>query len=117
EHLPETLSSFLASHPLISVDLEERLSYEIADALRSGLGDIGVVSDGADLTGLESLFFRPDPLALIVARGHPFANRRSLSLADVAHCDFVGLVEGSALQDHVSQHARRLGKRLNYRIR
>src|ERR1043165_6636814 len=29
EFLPETLSSFLASHPQVSVDLEERLSDEI----------------------------------------------------------------------------------------
>ena len=29
EFLPETLSSFLAAHPHVSVDLEERLSDEI----------------------------------------------------------------------------------------
>jgi DNA-binding transcriptional LysR family regulator len=33
------------------------------------------------------------------------------------NCPFVGLVEGSALQEHVAQHARRLGKRVTYRIR
>jgi DNA-binding transcriptional LysR family regulator len=32
-------------------------------------------------------------------------------------CAFVGLAEGSALQEHVARHARRLGQRLNYRIR
>jgi DNA-binding transcriptional LysR family regulator len=35
EHLPELLSVFLASHPGISIDLEERPSYEIADAVRT----------------------------------------------------------------------------------
>ncbi len=117
EYLPESLSRFLARHPQISIDIEERLSYEIVDAVRTGLIDMGVVSDGVDLEGLESYFFRHDPLALVVPKSHVLALRPRLSLAEIADCDFVGLVEGSALQDHITQHARRLGKRLNYRIR
>ena len=35
EHLYEALSGFLAHHPHISVDLEERASHEIVDALRN----------------------------------------------------------------------------------
>lgn len=117
EHLPEVLSSFLSGHPGISVDMEERPSDEIVDAVRNDLCDIGVVSDAADLDGLETCMFRPDPLALVVPRDHALASRASIGLADVADQAFVGLVEGSALQAHVTRHARRLGKRLNYRIR
>ena len=117
EHLPEVLSGFLASHPGISLDLEERPSFEIVDAVRNDACDIGVVSDAADLEGLETFAFRADPLSLVVARNHPLAQQSKTRLADVADCAFVGLVEGSALQEHVAHHARRLGKRLNYRIR
>src|SRR5450432_2177848 len=53
EHLPEVLSGFLSSHPGISIDLEERQSFEIVDAVRNDVCDIGVVSDAADLEGLE----------------------------------------------------------------
>lgn len=117
EYLPGILSTFLAEHPQISVDMEERLSYEIADAVRTGMADIGIVADSVDLQGLETYAFRRDPLALIVAKNHDLAQRSSVSLAEVAHYDFIGLIEGSALQDHVSHHARQMGKQLGYRVR
>lgn len=117
EHLPSVLSGFLANHPGISVDLEERASDGIVDAVRSGLADIGVASDLPDFEGLECFPFSPDPLVLIVPRDHPWASEAATSLSKVADAPFVGLVPGSALQEHVARHARRLGKLLNYRIR
>lgn len=117
EHLPEVLSSFLTDHSGISVDLEERLSHEIVDAIRNDVCDIGVVSDSVDLEGLETFAFRADPLVLVVPRNHALAQRTRISLSDVVDLAFVGLVEGSALQEHITHHARRLGKRLSYRIR
>ena len=117
EYLPEIMASFLAEHPGISVDLEERPSDAIVDAVRNDLCDLGVVSDSADLTRLQTFAFRADPLALVVPKGHALASRTSISLAEVLDHPFVGLVDGSALQEHLAQHARRLGRRLNYRIR
>ncbi|PZP26730.1 LysR substrate-binding domain-containing protein [Pseudomonas kuykendallii] len=116
EHLPEILGRFLRGNPQISLNLEEKLSYEIVDALRQGLCDLGIVSDATDVQGLQVFPFRHDPLDLVVPREHPLAGSRGIGLAEVSHYDFIGLVEGSALQDHVAHHARRLGKRLNYRV-
>lgn len=117
EYLPAVLGAFLKDHPRISVDLEERLSHEIADALRAGACDIGVLADSADLHGLRTRIFRHDPLTVIVPRGHPLADLPSVMLADAAGYEFVGLVEGSALQEHIAHHARRGGKALSYRVR
>ena len=117
EHLPPVLGEFLQRHPRVSVDLEERPSHEIADALRAGTCDIGVLADSADLGGLRVAVFRHDPLCLIVPSGHALAARGVVALADAADEDFVGLVEGSALQEHIAQHARRDGKSLSYRVR
>ncbi|MES2183849.1 MAG: LysR substrate-binding domain-containing protein [Pseudomonadota bacterium] len=117
EHLPELLAGFLAAHPRIAVDLEERASHQIVDALRSNLADIGIVSDAADLEGLCVLPFRPDPLVLVVPRGHALAARASVTLAEVIDQPFVGLAEGSALHAHVAQQARRLGRQPDYRVR
>ena len=69
EHLPPVLGEFLQRHPRVSVDLEERPSHEIADALRAGTCDIGVLADSADLGGLRVAVFRHDPLCLIVPWG------------------------------------------------
>ncbi len=117
EHLPDWLGRFLRSHPGISVDLEERPSEEIADALRHGLCDLGIASDTADLAGLQVHPLRPDPLVLVVPRGHPWATRAGVDLAEVADHALVGLAASSALQSHLAQQARRLGRRLDHRVR
>jgi DNA-binding transcriptional LysR family regulator len=116
EHLPEILSTFLATHSGISISLDERPSTEIVDAVRSEACDAGIVSDAVDVDGLEIFPFRPDPLVLVVPRDHPLARRTTVRLADVTDYAFVGLGEDSALQSHVALHARRLGRRLSYRL-
>ena len=117
EHLPDVIGGFLAEHDGISLDLEERTSDEIVDAVRNQLCDIGMVSDSADTAGLACFVFRPDPLVLIAARGHPVAQSKVVRFADVVDQSWVGLGAGGALHDHVTQHARRLGKSLDYRVR
>ena len=117
EHLPRVLSGFLGAHPGISVDLEERPSEEIADALRLGLCDIGLASDAADLAGLSVHPLWPDPLVLVVPRGHAWAGRGGVTLAEVAATPLVGLAEHSAFHAHLARHARRIGRRLDYRVR
>ena len=116
EHLPDVVSGFLKEHPGISLDLEERGSSEIVDAVRNRLCDIGMVSDAVDTAGLTCFPFRSDPLVLITARGQPFIMRRRVCFADVVSEPWVGLGTNSALHGHVAQHARRLGKRLDYRV-
>ena len=117
EHLYEALSGFLAHHPHISVDLEERASHEIVDALRNELGDLGIVSDAVDLAGLETFTFRQDHLVLVVPRGDALARRRRAALREVLDREFVGLGGGAPLQELVSRNALRLGRRLAYRVR
>lgn len=117
EHLPQPLSAFLTAHPGVSVDLEERASDDIVDALRAGLADVGVVSDAADVEGLQAFDFCADPLVLIVPAGHALAEPKSAALIDVVGQPFVGLRDGSAFQAHLDRQARRLGRRLHERVR
>ena len=117
EHLPDVLGSFLAAHPGISIDLEERNSFDIVDALRQGACDIGVASDAVDTEGLQTFLLRDDPLVLVVPRSHALARRPSVSLSDAADSPFVGLAQDSALQEHLAFHARKIGKYLYYRVR
>lgn len=116
--LPDLLGTFLSANPHISVDLTEQLSDSIADAIRHDLGDIGLVADTADLQGLHTFAYRPDPLVLIAPKSHPLARQsHPVSLGEVAHYPFVGLADNVALQAHVTYLARKSGKQLQYRIR
>lgn len=121
EFLPEALAGFMATHPHVNIDLEERLSYDIVQAITDGLADIGVVADSVDHSALECFPFRDDRLLLVMATGHPLAKRlgrkRSMAFADALDDDFIGLAGDSALHKYVAGHAARLGRQLTYRVR
>lgn len=118
EFLPRTLGAFLAAHPNIDVDLEERSSTEIVRAVAAGQADIGIVADAVDPAAeLQTFPYVEDRLVLAVPHRHPLAKRRRIAFREAMACDFVGLAAGSALQDHVDGHAARAGHRLKLRVR
>lgn len=116
EPLPALLGSYLARHPRLSIDLEERGSADTADAVRHGLCDIGLCSDAVPLDGLQVFDFRPDTLVLIAPQDHPIAARKTCSLAEASAYPFVGMAD-SALQNLVTANARRAGVAISYRVR
>jgi DNA-binding transcriptional LysR family regulator len=116
EFLPEALSSFLAAHPHISVDLEERLSDEIVGLIAEGVADLGIVAGTVDASALETYPFRKDRFVLVVARDHPLAARSSISFAEVLGYDFVGLDRSSALQRFLAAKAAPIGQPLRLRV-
>src|SRR5882672_1403306 len=116
EFLPDTLSSFLATHPHVSVDLEERLSDEIVGLIAEGVADIGVVAGTVDPGRLETFPFRSDRFVLVVARDHALARRAKISFAEVLDYDFVGLDRASALQRFLADKATRIGQPLRLRV-
>jgi DNA-binding transcriptional LysR family regulator len=116
EFLPEALSSFLAAHPHVSVDLEERLSDEIVGLIAEGVGDIGIVAGTVDASTLETHPFRHDRFVLVVARAHPLAAHGAIGFVDVLDHDFVGLDRASALQRFLADKAARAGRPLRLRV-
>jgi DNA-binding transcriptional LysR family regulator len=116
EFLPEALSSFLSTHPHVSVDLEERLSDEIVGLIAEGVADIGIVAGTVDVSSLATYPFRKDRFVLVVAREHPLAKKTKLAFAQLLDHDFVGLDRASALQRFLADKAARIGKPLRLRV-
>jgi len=116
EFLPEPLSAFLAAHPQVNIDLEERLSDEIVGAVADGTADIGIVAGTVEMTGLEVLPFRIDRFVLVVATNHPLSTTKRIAFSEVLDFDFVGLDRASALQRFLSEKAERIGRRLRLRV-
>ncbi|WP_457091576.1 LysR family transcriptional regulator [Microvirga sp. P5_D2] len=116
EFLPEALSAFLAKHPQVSIDLEERLSDEIVGLVAEGVGDLGIVAGTVDTGQLETYPFRSDRFVLVVPNGHPLASRASIPFAEVLDHDFVGLDRASALQRFLAGKATRIGKPIRLRV-
>jgi DNA-binding transcriptional LysR family regulator len=116
EFLPETLSAFLATHPQVSVDLQERLSDEIVGLIAEGVADIGIVAGTVDAGRLETFPYRSDRFVLVVAKDHALAKRARISFAEVLDYDFVGLDRASALQRFLADKATRAGRPIRLRI-
>jgi len=116
EFLPETLSSFLAAHPNVSVDLEEHLSDEIVGLIAEGVGDIGIVAGTVDAGRLTTYPFRTDRFVLVVAQDHPLASRNKIAFADVLDHDFIGLDRASAVQRFLAGKASNVGRPLRLRV-
>jgi molybdate transport repressor ModE-like protein len=118
ELLPTPLARFLAGHPNIDVELEDRPSREIVQTIAKGLADIGIVTDPVDLAAeLETFPMGEIRLVVVTPRRHPMNRRRTLAFREILDHDLVGLPAGSALQDYLEQHAARAGRRLKVRVR
>lgn len=116
EFLPEALGAFLAQHPQISIDLEERLSDEIVGLIAEGVGDIGIVAGTVDTGQLETYPFRSDRFVLVVPKDHPLSSRSNTAFTGVLEHDFVGLDRASALQRFLAGKASRIGRPLRLRV-
>lgn len=116
EFLPEALSSFLADHPQVSIDLEERLSDEIVGLVAEGAADIGIVAGTVDVGALATYPFRSDRFVVVTSKDHPLAGRDHVTFAEVMDYDFVGLDRASSLQRFLAVKAAREGRPLRLRV-
>ena len=117
EHLPRVLASFLSNHPTLNVDVEERESTDIAEAIASGAADVGIASEAAVSDALQTIPFRNDQLVVVMPRGDALSRSRRLRLIDVVDREFVALPRDSALQRHLAGQAARLGIIMKVRAR
>jgi DNA-binding transcriptional LysR family regulator len=116
EFLPEALSAFLATHPQVTVDLEERLSDEIVALIAEGVGDIGIVAGTVDMGRLQTFPFRSDRFVVVTSRCHALADCKRVAFAEVLGFDLVGLDRISALQRFLAAKAVPLGQALRLRV-
>ncbi|CAB3756480.1 hypothetical protein LMG29739_02458 [Paraburkholderia solisilvae] len=115
--LPQKLAPWLAQRRRLNIDLRERSSTEIVRIIGAGLAEAGVVSDAVNPTGLTLQPVASDHLVLIVPVAHRLAESKAIGFADVTDEQFIGLEAGSALQNHIDEHAAELHKTLKLRIR
>jgi DNA-binding transcriptional LysR family regulator len=117
EFLPSLIGPFLLSKPNISICVKEMLSYDIVAAVKNQMASFGIVADSTQLYGLASLPFRDDALVVFAPKNGRWHDIETTTFEDIVTAEFIGLSEGSALQEHIEEHAKKLGYRINYRVR
>jgi len=117
EILPAVLRAYLLSHPDVHVDLRERLSFQIVQALLGGQTDIGILSSPVQTEALQVLPYRHDKLVLVVPANHPLASVSSMSFAEALEYEHVGLSEDNNLTKFLAQFCVALRRPMVARIR
>jgi len=116
EYLPPVLRAYLSKNPDVNIDLRERLSHDIVRAVTEGQTDIGIVAGLVRTESLETLPYRHDRLALVVAKGHALAELPEVAFADTLDHDHVGLHESSAIHAFLRQACDQLHRPIKQRI-
>jgi DNA-binding transcriptional LysR family regulator len=116
EFMPAVLSRYLSSHPDVTVELRERLSYLVVKAVAEGSADIGIVAGQPAASALEFLPYRADRLVLVTAAEHPLGAMPEVAFADTLGFEYVGLSEWSAIHAFLIQAADNLGHSFRFRV-
>lgn len=116
EFMPEVLATFLAAHPKVDVDLQERPTAEIIRGVLDGMTDLGITSGPINADGLELHTFSTDRLVLAVTPGHALEAEEKVRFAQIVDYDYIGLHEGSTLQAFVDQLMQNARRRLHIRV-
>lgn len=113
--LPPQLCQFLAVHRDLSIDLEERPSADIVEALADRCADLGIVADITDLGSLQTHLIASDQLVVAASQSHRLARQSNVAFTDILGEPIVGMAD-TALETHLAERASRLGRQLDYRI-
>lgn len=113
--LPPQLCRFLAAHRDLSIDLFERPSVEIIQAMVDRRADLGVVADITDFGPLQTHLITSDQLVVVTSHAHRVARSEGVSFSDILGEPIVGMAD-TALEAHLAERASRLGCQLDYRI-
>lgn len=116
EFLPEDLRAFQIANERVKIDLEERPSGGVVDAVEQRLADLGICAGDADTGDLHVAHYRHDVLVVVMRDDHPLAGRTSVAFAETLDGDHVGLHAASSINARTHMAAREAGKPLRLRI-
>jgi DNA-binding transcriptional LysR family regulator len=117
QYLPGALHSFLRANPQVRIDMVEKSSDEVVQAIASGVADLGICSATGEAIGeLQWHPYNVDKLMLIVPGTHPLAARGKVRFAEALDEDFVSMPHGTSISKLCRAAAERDGRRLRVRI-
>ncbi|MBB5954557.1 DNA-binding transcriptional LysR family regulator [Saccharothrix tamanrassetensis] len=101
-HLPAVLARFHELHPGVEIHLRQAGSGELVDLVRAGRLDLAFVTS-ARTADLQASTLDKEGMVLVCAPDHPFAQRESLRLAELAGQSFVDFNPDWGTRDDVDR--------------
>lgn len=100
------LGAFKNRYPQIDLELYEYGSKKVEIAVQEGLTDLGIICTRPK-KDYESFFLLEDPVCVLLPAAHPLAERKEISLRDLANESFVLYRDDFNLHDEIIQHCKR----------
>jgi DNA-binding transcriptional LysR family regulator len=107
--LPPLLSEFKTLHPSVQIQVAVSDSGQVIEDVENGTYDVGFCGILPENREMEAVKIAEDEIVLIVAAGHPFAGRKSISFMEIAEEPFIAREETSGTQKNVAALLRKAG--------
>lgn len=88
--LPPYVKAFLSKYPEVNIRVEYRRANNVYEDILTNSIDLGLVAYPQKHKQLEVLPFHDDILVLVVSPEHPLANKKSITLEEIASQKFIG---------------------------
>lgn len=115
QNLPQLLSEFMQLHPSVHIKIEEKNSLSIVYGIEKSQADIGIYTDLPHQANIESYFFRPDALGLLVPKQHPLAQQQHLFFEQCLDYEQVVLRTGTQINYQITKIAMAANRSINVR--
>ncbi|MGQ9683671.1 MAG: selenium metabolism-associated LysR family transcriptional regulator [Anaerolineae bacterium] len=107
--LPKMLGKLKGRYPGLRLIAEIEPTHRVAQALETFALDVGLVEAPVSSESLEVRAFVTDELVLVAPAGHPWAQRRSVAVTELAGQPLVVREPGSGTRQLVEERLRALG--------
>ena len=109
--LARELGEYSRDYPLVRLVVNELENADIVQAVSHGEADVGVfaMAPELDLSGLDTVLYRKDRIVAVVPRGHPLAERETVSFEDLLTHD---LIVAFSMLSALDAQAKRIGREL-----
>jgi DNA-binding transcriptional LysR family regulator len=107
--LPPLLSEFKALHPSVQIQVIVSDSGQVIEDVENGTYDVGFCGVLPENKDMKAVKIAEDEIVLIVAAGHPFAGRKSVSFMEITEEPFIAREETSGTQKSVTSLLSKAG--------
>ena len=99
--LPELVKNVIETHPQMPLVLQEHFTAKLLDMVRTGELDCAIMAEPFPDMGLAIAPLYDEPFMIATPAGHPFAERTSVSAAELKRETMLLLGTGHCFRDHV----------------
>jgi len=101
--LPYFIGEFIGKYPAVSVQIQELVTEQIIERLRTGLIDVGLVVTPLSEMGITEIPLFEEPFVVYASDSHPLLAKPSVSPADLHAEGLWLLTEGHCFRNQVMQ--------------